>query len=618
MSLDYDILLTTPTAPYPTLPANDSLTDATGQRFTKGDDIFTVYSHSHCYSNHILAQNIDASSLLLEYPRWDDFAKEIKKGYPIIGISAFPVHLDIVMKMCLYIRQRSPKSKIYLGSYGGQAFAAQYDEQTQRKYVDGVVQGEGVAFLRELLGESTDRPIRQSLMPKAGGAPPFISRFPVGTIAFLVSGLGCIGGCDFCSSTTLFGRQRIELLSPQNLVTEMGNYFNHFPMVRQVFVVEEDHFRFPDYLHETRSHWMANPAMMERVDWFSFGSIDNIGKFAESYGWDALAETGIGAVFIGVESKFAGDHGYEKRSEWDAREVFNRLHSMGIRTIGAWICGWDWHDHSNIYEDLNYFVSLYPTYQQLTRLSPFPGTPLWERLQKDGRVAEVPWEDVHFWSGAQKNTRLEAHETLNLTEYGYELLYKTWGSSILRRLDVMLNGYEYCRESENPLLRRHRSLFFKQQSATLWTFTKAMDRHAPNGVVRRRVRTIEAKYERLVGKPTPAMEILATSIDALATAFKVREAIDPINRQPKHEPYKRYIYSKNPPASSESSVPYSIENPTHSNFSVRSRLEREKLRYAVMETAMKAIRTLRWKSADPEVDDYLIDIFHHRAFGFGF
>ena len=49
------ILLTTPTYPYPTLPANDSLTDATGQRFTKGDDIFTLISHTHCYANHILA-----------------------------------------------------------------------------------------------------------------------------------------------------------------------------------------------------------------------------------------------------------------------------------------------------------------------------------------------------------------------------------------------------------------------------------------------------------------------------------------------------------------------------------------------------------------------------------
>ena len=48
-----------------------------------------------------------------------------------------------------------------------------------------------------------------------------------------------------------------------------------------------------------------------------------------------MAEIGIGAIFIGVESKFAGEHGYSKREEYDAKEVFNRLHAMGIRTLGA-------------------------------------------------------------------------------------------------------------------------------------------------------------------------------------------------------------------------------------------------------------------------------------------
>ena len=78
------ILLTTPTYPYPTLPANDSLTDATGQRFTKGDNLFSLISHTHCFANHILAQNVKVPSVLLEYPRWQDFTREIDKGYPAV------------------------------------------------------------------------------------------------------------------------------------------------------------------------------------------------------------------------------------------------------------------------------------------------------------------------------------------------------------------------------------------------------------------------------------------------------------------------------------------------------------------------------------------------------
>jgi len=613
--LDNRILLTTPAYPYPTLPANDSLTDATGQRFTKGDDIFTIISHTHCFAAHILAQNVEVPTVVLEYPRWDDFTAEVDRGYPIIGISAFPVHLARVMEMCEYIRKRSPATKILLGSYGAQAFRASYDAETQKRYVDHVVLGEGVKFLRDLLGEPTDRPIRQALMPKAGGAPPFMTRYPVGCIGFLVSGLGCIGGCDFCSTTAHFDGKRTQLLSPDELVEHIHLYHRHFPEVTQVFVIEEDHFRYPHYLERLRQYWGSEPEVVESLDWFGFGSIDHIGKFAEMFGWDALAEIGIGCIFIGVESKFAGEHGYDKRDEADAREVFAKLHSLGIRTVGAWMCGWDFHDHSNIMEDLNYFVALQPTYQQLTRVSPFPGTPLWERLREEGRVREVPWEDVHFWSGAQKNVVLEAHETLNLTEYGYDLLYKTWGPSILRRLEVQMNGYEHSSKSSNPMLRKHKSRFFKRQCAMIWTNLRAMDRFAPNGVVRRRVRKADERYRALIGEPTPTMELLAGINDTMATAFKVRCFFDPLNRHPKEEPFKRYIYEKN--GNSNGAIPYRTE--THRpSLGVRAEMKTAEGIHLAMKAGMRSLQLTRRRRLDPDIDDWLIGLVASHRFGFGF
>lgn len=613
--LENRVLLTTPAYPYPTLPANDSLTDATGQRFTKGDNLFSIISHTHCFANHILAQNIDVPSVLLEYPRWEDFTKEVDKGYPLLGISAYPPHLDRVMEMAQYVRQRSPGTKILLGSYGGMAFQAAYDRETQKKYVDHIVHGEGVRFLRRLLGEDTDRPIRQALMPKAGGAPPYINRFPTGSIGFLVSGLGCIGGCDFCSSTALFDRRRIEMLSPDELVEHIELYFKHFPSVTQVFVIEEDHFRHPSYLFKVSEFWGNSPQVVESLDWFGFGSIDHIGKFAQKYGWDAIADTGIGAIFIGVESKFAGEHGYDKRDEIDAKVVFDRLHRMGIRTIGAWMCGWDFHHHGNIYEDLNYFVSLYPTYQQLTRVSPFPGTPLWERLKEEDRVQDVPWEDVHFWSGAQKNIALEAHETLNLTEYGYDLLYQTWGPSILRRLDVQLSGYEYSIKHPKSVFRKHKSVFYKRQCAMLWTNLAAMERYAPNGVVRRRVLKIEERYRAVIGEPTAVMEALSKNTVAMITAFKIREFFDPLNRHPKEEPFKRYIYDKN--GQSNGAVPYRTER-TRAPLKTRLAMRATTMTYDIIATTMKAIRYSRWRKSDPVIDDYLIGMMEEGGIGFGF
>ena len=613
--LENRILLTTPSYPYPTLPANDSLTDATGQRFTKGDQAFTIISHTHCYANHILAQNVERPTDVLEYPRWEDFTAEVDKGYPIIGISTYPPHLDTVMRMCTYIRERSPGTEILMGSYGGMAFRAANDVETRRKYVDHIVHGEGVHWLRKHLGESTDRPITQALMPKAGGSPPYISNFPCGSIGFLVSGLGCVGGCNFCSSTALFDRKRLELLSPEQLVSHIKLYADHFPAVTQCFVIEEDHFRHPSYLLKTRDYWQANPEIAERLDWFGFGSVDYIGRFAKRYGWDAIAELGLGCIFIGVESKFAGDHGIDKRGEIDARMVFDRLHSMGIRTVGAWMCGWDWHNHGNIHEDLNYFVSLYPTYQQLTRVSPFPGTPLWEDLKAVDRVSDVPWEDVHFWSGAQKNVALEAHETLNFTEYGYDLLFKTWGPSILRRLDVQLSGYDYSRRSSNEVVRRHRAKFIKNQCAVLWTSIPAMDRYAPNGVVRRRVRKIDEKYRKLIGEPTPVMKALAAAQEVLVGAYKVKEFFDPMNRHPKEEPFKKYIYENNGERSS--AKPYRTETPRPSRRA-RFGMRQAELIEAGLATTMRAVRLGKRRGGDREIDDMLIERISSGWLGFGF
>ena len=609
------ILFTSSIYPYPTLPNNTSLTDATGARFTRADGIFAIISHSHHFANHLLAQNIQVPSVILEYPRWDDFIAEVKKGYPIIGISALPVHLESVLKMCRYIRSNSPETKIILGCYAGLAMNAVMDKEEIKTNVDYICHGEGIRFMRQLLGEDINGPITQKLMPKGGGSPKFITKFPKGAIGFLVSGLGCPGNCDFCSSTALYDHKRIEMLSPEQLVEHMYLYNKNFPNLSNIFVIEEDHFRWPDYLAKIKEPWESHPDMVESMDWFAFGSMDFIGKFADKYGWDRIAEIGIGVMFIGVESKFGELLKYKKRSEVDPKPLFKKLHSMGIRTVGSWICGWDFHNQNNIIEDLNYFVALQPTYQQLTRLSPFPGTPLYEQLKTENRLQDVPWEDVHFWSGTQKNLAFEDHETLNMVEFGYELLYKTWGPSLLRRLEVELNGYSYCQGSPNAILKNHKSKFYKKQCGMLWTLLAAMEKYAPNGMVRRKAQKIDKLYRSVIGEPTGVMVLLSGIITRLAGKEYRKLLLDPSFYKPKEEPFKRYHYDK--PGVSGDTIPYRTEWPSRPSSGVRKQMAGESIRYFFLEELMKAKRMASRKSSDSLIDDYLIGMVSDRAFGFG-
>jgi haloalkane dehalogenase len=288
---------------------------------------------------------------------------------------------------------------------------------------------------------------------------------------------------------------------------------------------------------------------------------------------------------------------------------------MGIRTVGSWICGWDFHDHTNVLEDLNYFVALSPTYQQLTRLSPFPGTALWQQLRDEGRLQDVPWEDVHFWSGTQKNLGLEDHETLNMVEFGYDLLYRTWGPSMLRRLEVELNGYEYCKRSSNPLLSNHKSLFYKKQCGMVWTLLAAMERFAPNGMVRRRVRQSDKRYRSTIGEPTAVMQLLSDAVVRLAKREHAKLVFNPAYYGAKQEPFKKYVYEKD--NGRRKDIPYAVEWPSKPSKEVRREMAAESLRYFFLEKAMKIKRSASRSSSDADIDDYLIGMVSDRAFGFG-
>jgi hypothetical protein len=240
---------------------------------------------------------------------------------------------------------------------------------------------------------------------------------------------------------------------------------------------------------------------------------------------------------------------------------------------------------------------------------------LYERLQEENRLKDVPWEDMHFWSGAQRNLALEEHETLNLVEYGYRLMNETWGPSMLRRLDVQLNGYRFCRDSDNPLLRDHRARFFKKQCGVIWTLVKAMARFAPNGEVRRKAHRIDDKYRAIIGEPTATMKVLANTVEMLATLHHAREVFEPNGDLHKEEPFKRYVYSRS--NDSNGKVPYTTEWPGRPSIKTRLSMLQEEVKYAMLDKALRGVKIGLRKQYDPEIDDYLQGMVRRRAFGFG-
>ena len=552
------VLLTTPVGPYDTHYYNQSLTDGMDQRFSRGCGIFTLRGHIHINFAHVLAQNIQAPTVFLEYPSWDDFEAELAKNPAYVGINGFHNQRDIVIEMCKRARELASDSTILIGGWAGIGVKNIYSEEEWKVFADDICEGDGVVFMREKLGEDTQAPVDVSHLPKCSAAIPWIEPHPRGDMGSIVASLGCPHGCDFCGTTHMYSRRRLRLLKADKVFAEMKRYFRDNEKLVSVNLIEEDSFADPKFIRRLSELVQTDVEFgLERLNFFCLSSNVSLSKFD----FDDILKTGVSSIFIGVESKFAPEEGYKKRDGRPIEETFRELHRRGISTLGAWMFGFDFQNRENVQEDLNAFIALEPTFQQLTRLCPFPGTTLWRQVVKEGRIdpSEVLAESISFFGGGgmvPKN--FYDHEIMQIIEGGYTKLYEIWGACLFRQWKVVLNGFEYCSNHDDPIIRR-RAKFHRRMCRELYPLTLAMEVHAPNGTVRKRVRDQRSRYFRLFGEPSSAQKLMEKFVLRKAHKAVRRAATLPINFRPKEEPYKRYEYAR---TAAPGQCPYTVTHPT--------------------------------------------------------
>jgi radical SAM superfamily enzyme YgiQ (UPF0313 family) len=122
-----------------------------------------------------------------------------------------------------------------------------------------------------------------------------------------------------------------------------------------------------------------------------------------------MSESGCAEVLLGFESPGEwGLHGLELKSDWklkrwrESKEAVTRIQSFGIRVNGCFIVGLDGQG-PDIFDRVLEFATETEMFDvQITVLTPFPGTPLYSRLKREGRLLrDDAWEmctlfDVNF------------------------------------------------------------------------------------------------------------------------------------------------------------------------------------------------------------------------------
>jgi hypothetical protein len=414
---------------------------------TRSQGIFSYRQIIRCWGLDYIAENVDAPAVVLHYPSEREFLREIKRtNYDYIGINFVVATFHKLRRMAGLIRKHAPEAKIVLGGYG-----TVLPDGVLASFGDVICREEGIGFMRRLLSENPDRPIRH---PYAPIDSPRVYSYPLKTrVAHITGGLGCSNGCDFCCTSHYFkqkyvpfirsGRELYETIRlMEDKAQAAGEELSGF------IIIDEDFF-----IHAKRAReFLANVREGGRpLSIMGFGSVRGLSQFTA----DEIAEMGFDIIWTAFEGKEAG---YEKLKGQALDTLYDALLSRGVAILSSMIIGFPYQDRKQVMKEFEEFKNLGPSLWQILIRFTFPGTPLHRQVTAERRYlsAYQKQPDYRTFDGFSMHFEHEHFTPRELEDLQRELYrqsFEALGPSLIRVLGAWFKGYHNLKDSPNPLLR---------------------------------------------------------------------------------------------------------------------------------------------------------------------
>ena len=439
----------------------------------------------------LIQANIAAPSTLLDFPTLERFTEEIReRPYDIIGISSIVVNLGKVRKMCELIRRYQPDCRIVIG--GHITNLAGLEDMID---ADHIVRGEGVAWMRRYLGEDDTQPVvHPDIVSGFGGRIMGVPlREAAGDVAAVViPSVGCPMGCNFCSTSALFGGKGkfVNFYEKGAELFEVMSGLEQRLGVQSFFVMDENFL-----LHRSRALELLELMRLHGKAWslYVFSSANAIQK----YTMDELVSLGIAWVWLGLEGE---ESRYSKLQGTRTTQLVKQLQSNGIRVLGSTIIGLENHTAENIDEAIEYAVNHDTDFHQFMLYTPVPGTPLYADHKARGTLdSDMDPADIH--GQFQFNFRhpfISRQQSGEFLMRAFRLDFNRNGPSLLRIVRTLLQGWKRHRNHPDPRVRARFRREMRYFPLTFGGAVWAMERYfrGRNEVVARRVSAIRKDIRR--------------------------------------------------------------------------------------------------------------------------
>jgi len=326
----------------------------------------------------------------------------IPAEFDMVAISSFSAQINDAYELA--DRYRKLGTKVVLGGLHVTAVP----EEAQR-HADSVVLGEGEPLWTKLMADALSsgaglRPVYDARSHSFNLSTSPVPRFDLLDIPrynrlTVQTHRGCPFRCEFCAASIQ--------ISPTYKLKPVDRVMNEIHYIKSLW--DRPYIEFADdntFVNKAHSKALMRALAREKVRWFTETDL-SVADDLDLLG--LMRDAGCAQVLIGFESTtFAGLDGVEQKSNWKARmldhylSTVQRIQDHGITVNGCFVLGLDGTGPESFDEIWKFVCDSHLYDVQITVQTPFPGTPLYDRYRREGRLLrENAWEmctlfDVNF------------------------------------------------------------------------------------------------------------------------------------------------------------------------------------------------------------------------------
>jgi radical SAM superfamily enzyme YgiQ (UPF0313 family) len=246
---------------------------------------------------------------------------------------------------------------------------------------------------------------------------------------------GCPFDCSFCSVSKFFGK-RYRFRPIKDVVAEIKSLVGKSLHTRFIGFVDDNIMGNVRYAKE-----LFQALIPYKLVWAGQASI-NVAQDLELL--ELAAQSGCKGLFVGFESispsSLREAHKPQNKISF-YKKAIERFHRFGISLEGAFIFGFDNDDKSIFEKTVNFIKKVKLDAVQFGILTPFPGTRLFSKLSREGRIIDHDWSNYDIANVVFKPKLMTPQELKQGFTWAYQHVYSF--SSIFKRLSGMISGRKW-------------------------------------------------------------------------------------------------------------------------------------------------------------------------------